>query len=247
MKQLLYLSLALALFSCTSKNDSLPQGSDTPITVADSLTIVNDPKTNLNVQMNSFTEIDSSGILLFPLSVIENKERSGLTISSYKEIPNNEYWNMAFLNTKTNEYHLLSENKMLISSYKYNIEGYEKAKVLDQKIFYNIKTTDYNKDKLINEKDPTYLFVSDKKGYNFKQISPSNYNFIRWQYIDSSNKIILTLQKDTYKDNLFNEKDETVMYEVNASFEKDATEIFSIDFKNKLKVLFDRDWKIIKK
>ena len=141
MKQFLYLSLALALFSCTAKNNPLSQGNDTPITATDSLTIVNDPKTNLNVQMNSFTEIDSSAILLFPLSVIENEERSGSMFKSYKEMPNNEYWNIAFLNTKTNEYHLLSEKKMLISSYQYNIEGYKKTKVLDQKIFYIIKTT----------------------------------------------------------------------------------------------------------
>ncbi len=245
MKYTIFSCLFLILFSCNVKEQPLPQGNDSN-TTTDSVAVVNDPTINLNVQMNSYTEIDSSAVLLFPLSVSENEDRSGFTSRSYKSMPNDEYWNMAFLNTKTNEYHLLGENKMLISSYEYNVEGYEKVKALDQTIFYTIKTTDYNKDKLINDKDPTYLFITDKRGYGFKQISPSNYHFIRWSYIDSCNKIILTLKKDNNKDNLFDEKDETVMYDVAASFDKDAAEIFSVDFKNKLKVLFDRDWKRVK-
>ncbi len=56
----------------------------------------------------------------------------------------------------------------------------------------------------------------------------------------------MTLKKDSNKDNLFDEKDETVMYDLSASFDKDAAEIFTVDFKNKLKVLFDRDWKRVK-
>jgi hypothetical protein len=245
MKHFFYTAFLISLFSCNQKEQPLPQGSDKPITAKDSVAVVNDPKVNLNVQMDAYTEIDSSAVLLFPLSVSENEDKNGYS-RSYKDMPNNEYWNIAFLNSKTNEYHLLGENKMLISSYEYNVEGYEKSKALDQKIFYTTKTTDFNKDKLINEKDPTYLFVSDKRGYNFKQISPLNYHFVKWAYIDSSNKFILTLKKDTDKNNLFDEKDETVMFDVNANFEKEATEIFSVDFKNKLKVLFDRDWKRVK-
>lgn len=246
MKHFIYLSVLLLVFSCSQKKQEELLKTNPINTAVDSLAVVNDPKMNLNIQMNSFTEIDSSGVLLFPLSVSENEDRNGYS-RSYKDMPNNEYWNIAFLNSKTNEYHLLSENKMLISSYEYNIEGYEKSKQLDQKIFYSIRTTDYNKDKLINEKDPVYLFVSDKRGYNFKQISPVNYHFQKWSYIDSSNKMILTLKKDTYNNNLFDEKDETVIFDVDANFEKDATEVFSTEFKNKLKLLFDRDWKRIKK
>ncbi len=246
MKQFIVQSALVVCFSCTQRKQEAQIDTNPISTIVDSLAVVNDPKINLNIQMNSFTEIDSSGVLLFPLSVSENEDRNGYS-RSYKDMPNNEYWNIAFLNTKTNEYHLLSENKMLISSYEYNIEGYEKSKQLDQKIFYSIRTTDYNKDKLINEKDPVYLFVSDKRGYNFKQISPMNYHFQKWSYIDSSNKMILTLKKDTDNNNLFDEKDETVIFDVDANFEKDATEVFSTEFKNKLKLLFDRDWKRIKK
>ncbi len=162
MKYTIFSCLFLILISCNVKEQPLPQANDTN-TPTDSVAVVNDPKINLNVQMDSYTKIDSSAVLLFPLSASENEDRSGSTFKSYKDMPNNEYWNIAFLNTKTNEYHLLGETKMLISSYNYNVEGYEKAKALDQTIFYTIKTTDNNKDKLINDKDPTYLFVSDKK------------------------------------------------------------------------------------
>ncbi len=246
MKQFLYTGFLLTLLSCNPKERPISQGNEKPVTVQDSIAVVNDPTVNLNIQMNSYNEIDSSAILLFPLSVSENEDRNGFS-RSYKDMPNDEFWNIAFLNSKTNEYHLLSENKMLITGYQYNIKGYERAKVLNDKIFYTIRAVDFNKDKLYNENDPLYLFISDKKGNNFKQVSPSNYNFQEWTYIDSSNKIILKLQKDSDNNNLFDYKDETVIYDVNANFEKDATEVFSTEFKNKLKILFDRDWKRIKK
>ena len=34
----------------------------------DTVAIVNDPTTNVNIQASSFTEIDSSGISMFPLA-----------------------------------------------------------------------------------------------------------------------------------------------------------------------------------
>jgi hypothetical protein len=246
MKQLVYVTLLLLVCACNEKVRQDEPQSNPQNVVTDSVEVVNNPQTNLNIQMNNFTEIDSSAVLIFPLHAKEKEDANG-SIRSYKEMPENEYWNITFLNTKTNEAHLLSESKMLIKNYNYNEEAYEKAKMLRNKIFYTIRTDDINKDKLLNDSDPLYLFVSDKKGYNFKQISPSNLNFKKWEYIDSSNKIILTLQKDSNKDNEFDEKDETVMYDVDAFLEKEAKEVFSIVFKNKLKVLFDRDWKSVKK
>lgn len=234
------------LISCGQNNNQLqeqPQGNPT----SDSLAVVNDPKNNLNIQTNSFSEIDSSGVLMFPLSMGES-EREGGSLS-YKEMPNNGYWNIIFYNSKTKEYHLLSERKMVIENYdyKYSSGDNENISQTTNHIFYTIRTDDFNKDKKLTDQDPQYLFISDKFGNNFRQISPPNYNLNNWKFIKSSNKVIMTVGKDSDKNIKFDNSDEITTFEIELAKGEEAKEIFADDFKNKLKILFDRDWKRIKK
>lgn len=56
----------------------------------------------------------------------------------------------------------------------------------------------------------------------------------------------MALTKDSDKDRKFGEKDEVTTFQIDIDKETQPTEIFSTEFKNKLKVLFDRDWKRIK-
>jgi hypothetical protein len=110
-------------------------------------------------------------------------------------------------------------------------------------IFYSITTNDFNKDKRLTLEDPNYLYVTDRQGNNFRQISPSNYNIENWRYIKSSNKILMMLKKDSDKNFRFDNNDEVTTFEINLDNGMEAKEVFSIEFKNKLKILFDRDWK----
>src|SRR5690606_953622 len=113
-------------------------------------------------------------------------------------------------------------------------------------IFYEVRVNDFNQDKLINQKDPIYLFVSDKKGKNFRQISPKDYDLNNWNYIESSNKIIITATKDSNKNLEFDDKDEVSTFEITLDVNESPEEIFSNDLKAKLKTLYDKDWKRIK-
>jgi len=110
-----------------------------------------------------------------------------------------------------------------------------------------VTVEDYNKDKKLTTDDPEYLFVSDKEGKNFRQISPDNYNLKSWQLIKSLNKVLMTLTKDNDNNKEFGEEDEVVSFEINIATDTIAKEIFRTGFKNKLKILYDRDWKRIKK
>ena len=212
----------------------------------DSVAIVNDPINNLNVKINGFTEIDSSGILMFPLGMGESKR--GNDYLSYKNMPNGANWNIAFYNSKTAAYHLLSEKKMLIQSFenKY-LNTNENRNESKKYIFYNIITDDTNGDKFFSNEDASYLFISDKTGKNLKQISPANYDLQSWSFINSSNKIIMVLKKDSDKNKIFDEKDEVTTFVYDVEKGTEPTEVFPTDFKNKLKVLYDRDWKRVKK
>lgn len=239
--------LFLFIVSCKQNKKAPSATNSADNTKVDSLAIINDAKNYLNIQTNNFSEIDSSGVFMFPLSMSESKREAASL--SYKEMPGNSYWNIIFLNSKTNEYHLLADKKMLINSYeaKYYSNDTIAIAALSQYIFYIITTDDYNKDKLLNNEDPKYLFVSDKEGNNFRQLSPANYDLENWQYVKSLNKVIFTLKRDTDANNIFDNKDEVTAFEYDLNKDTAATALFSPDFKNKLKIQFDRDWKRVKK
>lgn len=138
---------------------------------------------------------------------------------------------------------------MLIRNYdfKYSSNANLDIAQTNRHIFYSITSDDFNKDKKLTEEDPKYLFVSDKEGNDFRQISPSNYDLQNWQFIKSVNKVLLTVRKDSDKNNKFDDKDEVTTFEVDIDKRTEAKEVFSTDFKNKLKILYDRDWKRLKK
>ncbi len=245
-KYFLFLSIIFILTSCGQEEQTSQPNSNN--VAVDSIAVINDPKNNLNIQTNSFSEIDSSGILMFPLSMGETG-RDDKSLSYYKEMQSNNYWNIVFLNSKTNEYHLLSDRKMLINGYniKYDNSNFINISQTKNLIFYSITTDDYNKDKKLTQEDPNYLFVTDKTGNNFRQISPSNYHLQNWEFIKSVNKVIMSVKKDSDKNNKFDDKDEVTTFEIDIDKGTEAKEIFSQEFKNKLKILYDRDWKRIKK
>ncbi len=244
LKQIMFIVTLAGFIACAPNKE---QNNVAPNTVADSVALIYNPKNNLNIQTSIFSEIDSSGILLFPLLIAESQRDGGSF--SYKSTPYSSYWNIIFLNTHTHQYHLLSEQKMLIKNYDFKYSGNADAAIAqtNKYIFYNIVTTDYNADKLLSAEDPVYLFISDKEGNNFRQISPVNYDVQNWQFIKASGKIILTVKKDSDKNNKFDDKDEITTFETNMEKDTVPGEVFSTEFKNKLKILFDRDWKKVKK
>ncbi len=225
------LTSLLGIVSC-AQNKSNPETETDIQTDMDSKTIVNIPTA-------SFQEIDSTGILLFPLSIGgEGKDRK---FSSYKD---NYYghWNLIFYNTQTSQYHLLTDKKMIIKNYQTDIDKVNKSS--HNYIFYTIISDDYNKDKTLNDKDPHYLYISDKSGNSFRQISPSCYNLVNWKFIRNTNKVVMTVKKDSNKDLEFNEKDEISAFEIDLTTpNSQPKEIFSTDFKNQINSLQDRYWK----
>jgi hypothetical protein len=238
MKKNIFILSMISVLSCSGNPES----------TADSSNINQEsPIENLNVQTTNFSEIDSSGVLMFPLRMGESKRES--ESSSYKEIPQSEFWNIMFYNSITNNYYLLTKDKILIENF--NDDYYNDAETISTNktnyIFYTARSLDYNKDKLLNYQDPLYLYVSNKKGENFRQLSPNNFNLENWRYIKSTKKIVFSASKDSNKNNIFDDKDEVIAFEVNVDSKELAKEIFSNETKNELKKLYDRDWKKIKK
>jgi len=225
--------LAISIVACSDQNPDKP-----------TVTPSKGTKSKINLQVREFVQQDSSNYILFPLSAGENINSEGLIESSreYKDMANDS-WNIIFYNSKTGEQHLLDENKkMLIHSYGKNSYGREQAYVKD-KIFYNITAVDYNGDNKFDYSDPSYLFISDLDGHHFRQLSPDNYNLVSWELVKNTNTILMILVKDSNNDKKFDDKDEKVAMSIDFTTNAPAKEIFSGEFKDKLKELFDKNWK----
>lgn len=68
-----------------------------------------------------------------------------------------------------------------------------------------------------------------------------------WQYIKSVNKVLLVVKKENDKNKKYDDKDEDTAFEVEIDKGTEPKVVFSSGFKNKLKLLYDRDWKWLKK
>jgi hypothetical protein len=245
MQKLIFALVAAGfIISCNPKQAQPQQVKASDSTAVDSVAVINDPSNNKAAQAGSFTEIDSSGILMFPLSMGETGRDKGSF--SYSSMPANSYWNIIFYNAKTRDYHLLNDKKMLISSFesKYSSGNTSIIPYLAKYIFYQVITDDYNNDKKLDGDDPQYLFVSDKEGNNFRQVSPQGYDMSSWQYIKSAGKVLITATKDSDNNKKFGENDEVVIFAADIDSAAAAKEIFPQEFKNKLKLLFDKGWKM---
>lgn len=212
----------------------------------------------LKLDFNQPVLIDSSVYVMYPLTLNNNEEEKRGFIESSSYSSPTIYWNIIFYNTANGEYHLLEEKrKMVIYSYnprnsnnystsssssdfnKYLESGYN---YVDKLLYYSVTVLDFNNDGKLNAQDPSYLFISDKAGRNFKQVSPDNVNVTDWQTIKGTNKILIQVTKDTNNDKVFNNIDETIpmVYDLNTNEISKA--IFKEEFIIKLKKQLDEQW-----
>jgi hypothetical protein len=242
MLKLIYCALTLAMFSaCFRPHRQAKQNNETQ--TMDSVVAVRDLDQDWDLYANGFSEIDSSGILMLPLSL---GEREGKSKGSYKSRPSdNNYWNIVFYNTKSDSCYLLSDSKMLITGYhnKYSNLSMVDIDQTANQIFYTIITDDYNKDGELTEEDPAYLFATDKAGKHWQQLSPSGYHLTDWQYVKAANKILMTVRKDSDGNKYFDSEDEKTVFGYVLGKSAAPTEIFSEGFKKNLQLAYSKYWK----
>jgi hypothetical protein len=229
MLRLLFLLLAItALLSCDTKPQQ--QTSTTPPKSTETTTINKDEFPIPIFTPTSFLEIDSlSSYVMYPLTwkrnSIEERGKSSF-FSSSNSTGNYYHWNILFYNKKTKKSHLLHPKTNLfitdiivkdIKQEEYNYSssyGYETTRQYNtiQKgisqpsyIFYLVVTDDYDKNQLLEaNNDPTYLYISDREGKNFRQVSPKNIHVREWKFISPTEILLYGLQ-DTNQDKDFDD------------------------------------------
>ena len=235
----------VALISCIQKNEGSSTGTNQDPAFIDTIQS-NDPKNNLSIQAKLMVQVDSSDVIMFPLSMQE-KDMGGKK-SSYKDLPYNAYWNIIFYNSSASQYYLLSDRKMMVTDYFTGAQQYEnQTQYHPQYIFYKVIIEDYNQDKILDDHDPEYLFITDRKGKHFRQISPPGYKILSWQYIKASDKVFMIVTKDNDHNKKFEDWEEVTSFAIAIDRDTLPTEIFPGEFKNQLKALYDRDWKKIRR
>lgn len=242
MKKIIVLGFIVNLISCSEKQETFERKENKE----------EEKFSILKIQTHESIEIDSSGIVVFPLQIGETDD-SRLK-GSFESGKNDVCWNMIFYNTKTGEKHWLSDRKMLILNYETNYSNSynssndsEILKIDDYSsknyIFYNIITEDFNQDKKLNYDDPTYLFITDKEGKNLKQISPKSMNVVDWKLIPKTNKIIINARKDINGNKNFDEnEDELINLEFDLNTQKSAKLIFDKKDQDSLINNFKKNW-----
>jgi len=188
-------------------------------------------------------QLDTSEYVLFPLPI--KHDEGGLVFkSSGRE---GYYWNIIFLDTKSEKYHLLdSTRRMLIRDYvvDHSADFSEKGgsdKISNNYLFYSVIINDSNHDGILDEHDPNCLFISDKDGNNFKQISPDNFSVIDWKIIKQTHKVLISAisLNDISKDN---DQRQTITFEYNLNSGGAAHQLFSDKFISETKELFKSQW-----
>jgi hypothetical protein len=199
--------------------------------------------------------ISNSEYIMFPL-LNETDDKDHEIIFKSSGGRSASYWNIVFYNSATKQYHLLDEKrKMIITNYEQRnlSSGSFDEDVApndnDQSynlIFYSAIITDFNNDGKLNKEDPEYLFISDKAGNNFKQISPDNLMVRSWRVIKKTGKVLIQTVRDVNNDKKFDNEDQTVPYIYDIKTGAKAEPIFSDEFKTHLSKLFETHWPVEK-
>jgi hypothetical protein len=243
---LLYaLPLLVALAACSSKDASSE--------VATSSVAQQAVKAKLRIPVGDPVLIDSSDYVMYPLSlteiVTEEKAEYG---GSYSERATT-YWNILFYNPRNNQSHLLTPEKLVISSYAGQNSGnssdsdgsqkaYLRASAADKLLYFSATTTDFNHDEQLTDTDPTYLFISDKSGEDFRQVSPDSLHVTGWEIQRNTGKILLQATQDSNHDRKFCEGDESIPYVYDIATKQPAYRAFSPALIDKLRTQFQQQW-----
>jgi len=177
--------------------------------------------------------IDSTPMIMYPLSfrVLKDNDSKLKRYSSGSD--GGPYWNIAFYDSKDGHSSLLDSGRNLL------INSFQK---LQKIIVYDVTTTDYNGDGKLDQNDPSYLFISDLTGKNFKQITPDHLNVESFQTINNLDMLLIEVKSDTNKNKKFEDNDLLIPMIFNGNqagtAEKTFSESFQTEITNSFKKLY---------
>lgn len=179
----------------------------------------------------------NSNFVLMPLGNRQQRNKSSKSFyrSNYGSSAD---WNVLFLNPLTGEKNLLTKQKIRITSIRTNIA--QGGKILTTGILYLATLSDYNQDKILDGRDPTYLFLSSTDGRNFRQISPRNETILYHHIIPDKDAILIKTRKDSNQDKKFNHQDTIGIYTIRLKEDGQPVELLDKPFQDKIIHLYKK-------
>jgi hypothetical protein len=154
-------------------------------------------------------ELDSGTHALIPMSISNDRGKGG-SYSSYEKDYTSGYWNVLFLDLRTQETHLLTDKRMRITGI--HIHKREQGKVLSQHVLYSIIDEDVNNDGQFDYADAEHLSISDATGHGLTPVSPVKEDVMSWRVLDGHDRIIIITRVDTDGDRVYEQHEDANVY-----------------------------------
>jgi hypothetical protein len=177
--------------------------------LATSAVLFSQYKLSEGIAYSTLTQMDSSNYYLMG-SLITKADRSKY-LTTDNSFRSGEMWmNVIIYNSATDQFKkLFSTSLNLVYPVNGNAwRGGGTSGVFGKMITYMVKTDGYNNDGVIDEDDPTYLYVSEKSGDNLKQLTPDDFTVSWWAFSYDKKTMIIKGQRDTNKDKKFKPEDD---------------------------------------
>lgn len=197
-----------------------------------------------NFVYDDLTFIDSTNQVMFPVTTQKQRGSKRLSSSGYDSWEYPRYWNILFYDHVTGETNLLTESKINIYNFFSNI--IDSGPILQNSVLYEVSDQDYNRDKNIDYKDPTNLFISKIDGSELTRLSPKNENLEEYKIIPGSDKIIIKTLRDNNGDFDFDKEDEVIWYQIDLKNENILVEIVKPADRKMIEKLYFEQW-LVKK
>lgn len=241
MKNLIFILILLSLVSCNDRNPRIGVVEEKDLSQEQIDSILDE----YNFVYSDLIFIDSTNQALLPVSTQRSYGRKRYGSSSYEAIDYPNYWNIFFFNTSNDETNLLTDSKIRISEFKYNIHN--AGPILKNRILYEIGDTDYNQDKRYNYEDPLHLFISKIDGSDLIRLSPLNEHLTSYKIVPTLDKIIFRTTRDVDSDLDFDNEDEQIWYQIDLSKSNNYEEIIKPSERKLIEKLYFEHWLVKEK
>ena len=159
--------------------------------------------------------VDSTGFILIP-----TRYNTDYLTSNKIVFWNNYYANILFTKSDDSETKRLFEKDTYIKPIEikglnyYRSSSYNRnsSSIKNDWIFYLVKNVDSDKNKRIDEDDPTILYITDLNGDGLQRLTPETENVSDYFVYESSNCIMIKMQTDLNKDNEFTSRDKSYYF-----------------------------------
>jgi hypothetical protein len=185
---------------------------------------------------------DSGSHALLPMSIQEEGRGSKVGLSSSYEYEGSytpRFWNILFMDRRTHETHLLTDQKLRIDAI--HIHSREQGMVLSKNVLYTIIDTDVDRDGKLDYNDPSHLSISALDGSALRPISPVEEDLIGWDVVKGEEQIVVRTRLDN-DGNGKHENHEDIRVYVYDVVNGKLKPVISNELQKKVNTLFFEQW-----